>query len=62
MATRIISVNQKILPEIRTSQKHHPNVKNNVAPSNRTMSGECGIDAQYPPAAAQRITPKEAIA
>lgn len=45
-----------------TSQKHQPSEKNSMAPSSLTTSGVSGNEAQYPPAAAQRVTPNDAIA
>lgn len=50
------------LPAISTSQKHQPSEKNSMAPSSLTTSGDCGSEAQYPPAAAQSVTPNDAIA
>lgn len=50
------------VPAISTNQKHQPREKNNMAPSSLTIKGTIGKDDQYPPAAAQSVTPREAIA
>lgn len=63
VATSYVLKNFRIfLPAMSTSQKHQPSEKNSIAPSSLTTSGVCGSEAQYPPAAVQRVTPNDAIA